>query len=302
MHFIFNDEKLDSIKTVGLVVRPESKHLLPYYYTLKSTLKKYNVPLFIAQNSAETLGVDGGIPRNELFEKSDVLIAFGGDGTLLSLARRSYHHDKPILGINAGNLGFLTDINLDEIGSFIDKIFNNEYRIDHRMVLEVKLISLTNPKENKSLIAFNDIVLSRPSVEGMITVDAYVTSKNAGMEKKHLNCYRGDGLIISTPTGSTAYNLSAGGPIIFPLTQALILTPICPHSLTERPLVLPADFEVEFKSKDETVIVVDGQDIYNLKHFDAVNIKIASRAVRMIHREERNYFDVLKQKLNWGSN
>jgi NAD+ kinase len=299
MHFIFNDEKLDSIKTVGLVVRPDSKHLLPYYHTLKSAFEKHGATLLIAQNSAETLGIEGGIPRNDMFEQSDILVAFGGDGTLLSLARRSYYHDKPILGINAGNLGFLTDVQLDEIESFVDKLFSGEYRIDHRMVLEVELHAITG---TKNLIALNDVVLSRPSIEGMINVDAYVTSQNASMEKKHLNCYRGDGLIVSTPTGSTAYNLSAGGPIIFPLTEALILTPICPHSLTERPMVLPADFDVSFESKDETIIVVDGQDIYNLKFFDSISIKIASRATRMIHREERNYFDVLKQKLNWGSN
>ena len=299
MHFIFNDEKIDSITTAGLVIRPDSKHLLPYYHVLKKALNKYGVTLFIAQNSAETLGIEGGISREEMFEKSDILIAIGGDGTLLSLSRRSYHHDKPILGINAGNLGFLTDIQLDEIESFIDKIFLGEYRIDNRMVLEVELHAATGVKK---LIALNDIVLSRPSISGMINVDAYLTSADAGMSQKHLNRYRGDGLIISTPTGSTAYNLSAGGPIVFPLTEALILTPICPHSLTERPLVLPANFEVEFKSEDETIVVVDGQDIYNLKFFDSMIIKIASRPVRMIHRVERNYFDLLRQKLNWGSN
>lgn len=299
MHFIFNNEKLDTINTVGLVIRPDSKHLLPYYYTLKAALNKHNVTLLVAQNSADIIGIEGGIPREEMFEKSDMLIAFGGDGTLLSLSRRSYYHDKPILGINAGNLGFLTDVQLDEIDAFIDKIFSGSYRIDHRMVLEVELHSSLGIKK---LIAVNDIVLSRPSIEGMINVNAYVTSTNASMHEKHLNCYRGDGLIISTPTGSTAYNLSAGGPILFPLTEAMILTPICPHSLTERPMVLPADFSVTFKSQDETIIVVDGQDIYNLKFFDFIRVKIASRPVRMIHREERNYFDVLKQKLNWGSN
>ena len=299
MHFKFNDEKLDTIKTVGLVVRPDSKHLKPYYETLKAALAKYDISLLIAHNSAKTLGLDEeGMNRNEMFEKSDILIAFGGDGTLLSLARRSYHHDKPILGIHAGNLGFLTDIQLSEIESFIDKILKGEYRIDHRMVLDVTLHAKCGDKQ---IIALNDVVLSRPSIEGMINVDAYVTSESASMQEKHLNRYRGDGLIISTPTGSTAYNLSAGGPIIFPLTEALILTPICPHSLTERPMVLPADFRVSFKSDDEIIIVVDGQDTYNLKSFDSLSIKIASRPTRMIHREERNYFDVLKQKLNWGS-
>jgi len=298
MHLINSHAKLKQIQVAGLVIRPDSPDLKPYYYILKDALAKYGVLLLVAKNSAQQLGVEG-IQREEMFEKSDLLISIGGDGTLLSLSRRSYHYHKPILGINAGNLGFLTDIKLYEIESFIDKLFKDEYRIDNRMVLEVEL---TSKEEHKSIIAFNDIVLSRPSIEGMVKVNTYVTSHEAHMVKKHLNTYYGDGVIISTPTGSTAYNLSAGGPIVYPLTEALIITPICPHSLTERPLVLPADFEVEFESEDETIIVVDGQDIYNLKFFDSIRIKIAKRGVQMIHRMERNYFDVLKQKLHWGSN
>ena len=298
MHLIKNDEKLTDIKTAGLVIRPKSPNLKPYYHILKKSLKKHGVTLLVEYKSAVQLGIDG-IKREEMFEKSDILICIGGDGTLLSLSRRSYKYNKPILGINAGNLGFLTDIKLFEIEEFIDKIFIGEYRIDHRMVLDV---ILTSPVGDKSLIAFNDVVLSRPSIEGMVNVNAFVTSKEAHMVKKHLNHYYGDGVIICTPTGSTAYNLSAGGPIVYPLTEALIVTPICPHSLTERPLVLPADFEIEFESEDETIIVVDGQDIYNLKFFDSICIKIAQKGIRMIHRVERNYFDVLKQKLHWGSN
>ncbi len=298
MHLIKNDEKLTDIKTAGLVIRPKSPNLKPYFQILKKSLKKHGVTLLVEYKSAVQLGIEG-IKREEMFEKSDILICIGGDGTLLSLSRRSYKYNKPILGINAGNLGFLTDIKLFEIEDFIDKIFRGEYRIDHRMVLDV---ILTSPVGNKSLIAFNDVVLSRPSIEGMVNVNAFVTSKEAHMVKKHLNHYYGDGVIICTPTGSTAYNLSAGGPIVYPLTEALIVTPICPHSLTERPLVLPADFEIEFESEDETIIVVDGQDIYNLKFFDSICIKIAQKGIRMIHRVERNYFDVLKQKLHWGSN
>jgi len=297
MHLLKSHEKITRLQTAGLVVRPDSPQLKKYYEILKNALHKHGVSLLVEAKSAEQLGVTG-IPDEEMFEKSDILISVGGDGTLLSLSRRSYHYNKPILGINAGNLGFLTDIKLDEIEEFIDKIFQGKYRIDHRMVLDVTLRSKIN---DKSLIAFNDIVLSRPSIEGMVNVDAYVSSHESHMAKKHLNRYYGDGVIVSTPTGSTAYNLSAGGPIVYPLTEAIIVTPICPHSLTERPLVLPADFEISFESEDETIIVVDGQDIYNLKFFDAICIKIASKGVRMIHRMERNYFDVLKQKLHWGS-
>jgi len=297
MHLLESHEKLTHFQTAGLVMRPRSHGLKKYYEILKNALHKHGVSLIIETQSAKQLGITG-IPDEEMFEKSDILISVGGDGTLLSLSRRSYRYNKPILGINAGNLGFLTDVKLDEIEEFIDKIFQGKYRIDHRMVLDVTLISKIS---NKSLIAFNDIVLSRPSIEGMVNVDAYITSQKSRMTKKHLNRYYGDGVIVSTPTGSTAYNLSAGGPIVYPLTEAIIVTPICPHSLTERPLVLPADFEISFESEDETIIVVDGQDIYNLKFFDAICIKIASKGVRMIHRMERNYFDVLKQKLHWGS-
>ncbi len=297
MHLIKSHEKIEKLEVAGLVVRPNSPELKHYYEILKAALQKYGVTLLLAEASARLFDEEG-IPLEEMFEKSDILISIGGDGTLLSLSRKSYRYNKPILGINAGNLGFLTDVKLSEIEEFIDKIFQNEYRIDHRMVLEVSLLS---PVENKSLIAFNDVVLSRPSIEGMVNVDAYVTSREAHMIKKHLNRYYGDGVIISTPTGSTAYNLSAGGPIVYPLTEALIVTPICPHSLTERPLVLPADFQILFESEDETIIVVDGQDIYNLKFFDGICIKIADKGVRMIHRVERNYFDILKQKLHWGS-
>ncbi len=298
MHLLKSHEKIEHLETAGLVLRPDSPELKQYYTILKEALHKYGIALLVEEQSAAQLGIEG-IVLEEMFEKSDILISIGGDGTLLSLSRKSYYHNKPILGINAGNLGFLTDVKLDEIESFIDKIMRGEYRIDHRMVLDVILAS---PVGDKSLIAFNDVVLSRPSIEGMVNVDAYVTSHTAHMEKKHLNRYYGDGVIVSTPTGSTAYNLSAGGPILYPLTEAIIVTPICPHSLTERPIVLPADFEISFESEDETIIVVDGQDIYNLKFFDAICIKIAPKGVRMIHRLERNYFDVLKQKLHWGSN
>ena len=210
---------------------------------------------------------------------------------MISISRKSFIYDKPILGINAGKLGFLTDIRCDEMEVFIDKIFSGEYRIDTRMVLEV---TFNKEGNKKSIIAFNDIVFTRSAISGMVTIEAYI-------DGKLINNYYGDGLIVSTPTGSTAYNLSSGGPVVFPLTEALILTPICPHSLTQRPLVLPVDFEVELRSNDRTLIVVDGQDIYEMGDYDFVEIKVAQKGAKLIHRLERNYFDVLKEKLNWGS-
>jgi NAD+ kinase len=201
------------------------------------------------EKSAQILGCGQGVNFDQMCKESDFLISLGGDGTLISLCRRSLMYHKPVLGIHAGQLGFLTDIQTDEISHFIEDLFIGNYRIDTRMMLEVSLH--VNGKIEK-VVAFNDVVLSRSKISHMSNIKAYV-------DGQLFNSYYGDGLIISTPTGSTAYNLSAGGPVVFPLTEALILTPICPHSLTQRPLVLPVDFEVSFESDGDTVIVVDGK-------------------------------------------
>jgi len=172
------------------------------------------------------------------------LVSLGGDGTLLSLCRRSFAYKKPILGIYAGNLGFLTDIKSSEIEAFVEKIFTKEYRIDTRMLLEVTLHKKSFDIEEK-LVAFNDVVFSRAKIAGMTTIRAYI-------ENELFNSYHGDGLIVSTPTGSTAYNISAGGPIVYPLTEALILTPVCPHSLTQSLLFCLLILKLSLRVKTKT--------------------------------------------------
>ena len=296
MHILNDLQPIEKVECVGLVVRPNSPQLRPYYLRLKEKLNSLGIELLVSKRSADYLGCYG-VDEAELFKKSDILISIGGDGTLISLARRAYRYNKPILGINAGRLGFLTDIKLDEMEEFVEKIVKKEYRIDKRMFLEVEL----EGDDKRSLVAFNDVVLIRPSVEGMADLDAYASSKTSNMKDKHINNYYGDGLIVSTPTGSTAYNLSAGGPIVFPFTEALILTPICPHSLTQKPIVLPSDFEVSFKANSHVVVVIDGQDKFDFRDYKRVRVKISKNSINMIHRLERNYFDVIKQKLDWGS-
>ena len=284
------NEKLKQIKCVGLVIKPNDTELATHYKKIKDVLLKYNVSLIVESKSAKLLGCES-VSFKKMCQRSDFLIALGGDGTLISLCRNSFEYEKPILGVYAGNLGFLTDIKFEEIENFIDKIFIDDYRIDTRMMLEV---SLYVKGKVQKIVAFNDIVFSRPKLSGMANIEAYI-------DNEHINSYYGDGLIVSTPTGSTAYNVSAGGPVVYPLTKALILTPVCPHSLTQRPLVLPVNFEVEFKSCDsDTVIIVDGQDTYNMGDFDYVSIKIADNGAKLIHRIDRNYFEVLKEKLHWG--
>ncbi|MBD3843779.1 MAG: NAD(+)/NADH kinase, partial [Campylobacterales bacterium] len=216
----------------------------------------------------------------------------GGDGTLLSLVRKSYKFKKPVFGINAGNLGFLADISIDNVEKFIQELTSKNYRIDERMMIEGAIKSIDGTKTG--FFAFNDVVLTRSAISKMVKI-------NASIDEKWFNTYRGDGLIVSTPTGSTAYNLAAGGPVMYPLTQAFIMTPISAHSLTQRPLVVPVDFTIELSSADEKIIaVIDGQDDYELKPDDILVIKGAKRGARLIHSLDRNYFDVLREKLHWG--
>lgn len=282
------NELLKERKTAGVILKPSSPHLKEIFYKIRDSFEQKGIKISLESNSALMINEDG-ISLDELCNSVDFLISIGGDGTLLSLVRSSFKYEKPVLGINLGTLGFLTDINLEQLESFLDDFSNNIYKIDKRMMIEGSV------NLNK-FVAFNDIVISRKSISSMIKIEAKI-------DGKHFNSYYGDGVIISTPTGSTAYNLSVGGPIVYPLTEAFIITPIAPHSLTQRPLVMPADFQIEFTVSDTqgAVVIVDGQDIYEISQKESIKIKIASNKAKMIHRKERNFFDVLSEKLRWGN-
>jgi len=283
------DEKIEKIEKIGLVVRPDTHNLHKYYNQIEKKLSSHNVELILDKDSASLLDKTG-VSFDEMCQASDIIISLGGDGTLISVCRRSFKYNKPILGVNIGKLGFLVDVDIKELKTFLDKLFKNEYRIDRRMVLEV---IFSKKDKQTSAFAFNDVVFSRSMVAGMVDLAAYA-------DGIHFNNYYGDGLIVSTPTGSTAYNLSSGGPVVFPLTEALILTPLCSHSLTQRPLILPANFKVMIKSSDDVLVAIDGQDIYHLKDYESIEFKMAQKRVKLIHRVERNYFKILKEKLKWG--
>ena len=281
-------EQLSSIKTAGIILRPSSPELKDTYFKIKELFQNADIEILLEDNSAHMIDLIG-LPLDELCQRADFLISVGGDGTLLSVVRKSFKYDKPVLGINLGTLGFLTDISMHQLPNFIKDLKNNIYKIDGRMMIEGSV------NLNK-FVAFNDIVISRKSISSMIKIAAKI-------DGKHFNSYFGDGVIISTPTGSTAYNLSVGGPIVYPLTEAFIVTPVAPHSLTQRPLVMPADFEIEFKIIDNqgAVVIVDGQDIYEIEQNQSIKIKIANKKAKMLHRIQRNYFEVLNEKLRWGN-
>lgn len=284
------NEILDSIKRVGILLRPSSPELRTLYERTKKIFEAYDVEVLLDSMSAQMIGLEG-VDFDVLCQKCDALVTLGGDGTLISAVRRSHHVDIPILGIHAGKLGFLADIDPEELEDFIEDIVNGNYRIDKRLMLEAEMQTKNG---SKKLFAFNDVVITRPTISKMIHLDAFT-------ENKLFNTYYGDGLIMATPTGSTAYNLSSGGPVLYPLTPAFIMTPICPHSLTQRPVVLPGNLEISLKTHDEQAVVsIDGQEMHEFNSEDVIKIKVSSQTAKLIHRVEHNYFDVLKEKLNWG--
>jgi NAD+ kinase len=282
-------EKIE-IKKVGVVLRPSTPQLKDSFYKLREIFAKHNISVHIESISGGMIDVMG-MDFDALCQSCDILVTLGGDGTLISAVRRSFKYDIPILGIHAGRLGFLADIGMDEIEFFVQQLVDGNYRIDERSILKAKF--LQNNEEIK-MYAFNDIVFTRPSISNMIHIETLV-------DQRPFNTYYGDGVIISTPTGSTAYNLSAGGPIIFPLTNVFALTPISPHSLTQRPAVLPGEYPIEMKTTDKKgLVIVDGQDMYELEQNQSIHIQLATKKAKLIHRVEFNYFEVLKEKLGWG--
>jgi len=286
------EEKLSRITIAGMVLKPQSPQIKADYERIKGYLSAHGITVLLAERSAEMIG-EAGVDFDRMCAEADFLISLGGDGTLLSLVRRSYGTGKPVLGINAGNLGFLADIRLDEVAAFLDRFVAGDYRIDDRMMIEGYVQRAEGVKE--PFFALNDVVITSPKPSKMVQV-------NASIDGERFNSYRGDGLIISTPTGSTAYNLAAGGPVIYPLTKAFIITPVSAHSLkNQRPLVVPADFSIGLDAeKYEAIAVVDGQDEYVLGEGDMVYIMGAKVGARLIHRTERNYFAILRDKLHWG--
>ncbi|MDA7816794.1 NAD(+)/NADH kinase [Sulfurimonas sp.] len=282
------DNKL--IKTIGVVLRPSTPKLIDNYNKLKDIFNSFNIEVLLESKSADMIGLNGP-DFTTMSKKSDFLVTIGGDGTLISTVRKSFDFDIPILGVHAGNLGFLADLSMDELEGFVKDILDGNYKVDERALLEATVIK--DDKEVK-MYAFNDVVLTRTRVSNMIHVETLVDSKP-------FNTYYGDGVIVSTPTGSTAYNLSAGGPVLFPMTNVFALTPICPHSLTQKPVVLPGKFAIEMKTSEErALIIIDGQDVHELGLGESIHIKLATKTIKLLHKEDFNYAAVLKDKLGWG--
>ena len=280
-----------TIKTVGVLLRPSTPELKDKFFQIKEIFERHNIDVLIDTVSGGMIDVMGQ-EFDIMCQSADILVTLGGDGTLISAVRRAFSFNIPVLGVHAGKLGFLADFDIEELDDFIPKLRSGDYRLDRRAMLEATIHSKDG--SIKEIVAFNDIVMTRPSISKMIHLETAV-------DGRAFNTYYGDGVIVSTPTGSTAYNLSCGGPVLFPLTEVFVMTPISPHSLTQRPVVLPGDYEIDIQTPDISALaIVDGQDMYEFGAGDIIKIKLAKASAQLLHRSEFNYFEVLKEKLSWG--
>jgi NAD+ kinase len=223
----------------------------------------------------------------------ELIVVLGGDGTLLSMARAVGDLDVPILGVNVGGLGFLTATTLDEMFPAVESALAGRMTVDERMLLRARPIR--NGQALGDYVALNDVVITKSAMSRIISLAVSV-------ESQHATSYRADGLIISTPTGSTAYCLSAGGPIVFPSADAIVLTPIASHTLTNRPIVLPGAhrIEVTLKTDQDVMLTVDGQIGVNLNEHDTVQVEQAASRIRLVRFPRTDFFSVLRTKLKWG--
>lgn len=285
---------MPDIRTVGIISKPgvpEAEKVVP---ELIQWLRARGLEVRCDQATAAYSGACPGLPREQVPEGCGLVIVLGGDGTLLAAARALAGREVPLFPVNLGGLGFLTAITIDEIYPELERAFRGEHRIGRRRMLACELIR--EQAKVAEYEALNDVVLTKASIARMIDLEAHVDA--------HFVCaYKADGLIISTPTGSTAYSLSAGGPIIFPRVAALSITPICPHMLTNRPVIVPDSSVIKIINRaedDATYLTIDGQVGEPLKCGDRVVCRSSPHYLRLIRPPRSLFFDVLRQKLKWG--
>lgn len=275
------------IKRVGIVVKQNHDKALKTAHELTEWLAGRGID--------PTGGPYSETHEDQTFDPSvDLVIVLGGDGTMISTARLVGDREPMVLGINYGSLGYLTEFRIEEMVPALEMMLAGDYEVDRRVMLDARHVR--DGKEISSGRVLNDVVINKAALARIIEIEVHFNGS-------FVNAFRSDGLIVATPTGSTAYNLSAGGPIIYPSMNALVVTPICPFTLSNRPIVIPDSAEIELKLLNENegvVLTLDGQTGYTMKANDRVLICKSATAFNLVRPANRNYFDVLRNKLKWG--
>jgi NAD+ kinase len=285
---------------IGIIAKKNKPEAAAIVRNLVEWLRPRKIKVYIEGEMGKLLSpaLAGGywesIDKEEVPTGVEMIIVLGGDGTLLSVARRVWNKNIPILGVNLGGLGFLTEITLDELYPVLEKVLRDDFAINEREVLNAGVIR--SGKRIAEFIVLNDAVINKGALARIIDLETTINGE-------YLSTFRSDGLIISTPTGSTAYNLSAGGPIVYPSLHTIIITPICPHTLTIRPIIIPDDVKIRAllkSSTEEVILTLDGQQGFTLKFEDIVEVGKAEGRILLIKSPYRHYFELLREKLKWG--
>lgn len=281
------------MKKIGILSKPHPSDIQSVLTTLVDWLTDRDKEVLL-DPPLKKIGKDADYPSRALIAKeADLLIVLGGDGTMLSAARLVEHRSLPILGVNMGGLGFLTETTVDHLYDSLEKVFAGEYLLDQRLMLRVDIHH--QGKRMTEATVLNDVVITKGHLARMI-------STKVSINKTFMTNLRGDGLIIATPTGSTAYSLSASGPILDPSLEVLLINPICPHTLSHRPFLAPShvSIEVALTSHQKAMVTLDGQIGIEMNPGDSAEICASEHRAQLIRFPGRSYYDVLRNKLKWG--
>jgi NAD+ kinase len=288
------------IRRVGVVVKPHQPDALKTICRLVEWLDTHSITLVGTPDlekervEHETGCAVEAVANEELAERVDLIIVLGGDGTMIATARMVGDSEVPVLGVNYGSLGYLAEFRMEEMFPALESILEGSYQLDSRVMLAAELFR--NGEQLMHTRVLNDVVINKSALARIIEIEA-------SLNNQFVNSFRADGLIVSTPTGSTAYNLSAGGPVIYPSMNAVVITPICPFTLSNRPIVVPDDAVIELHLKtpnEEVALTLDGQVGVPLEVEDRIVIRKSRTSFKLVQPMNRNYFDVLRDKLRWG--
>jgi NAD+ kinase len=282
------------MRSVGIAAKITAPQALKSAREVAGELRRRGLTVCFDQATATALGDESPCyAKPEIGHHVELLITFGGDGTLLSVARHA-PANVPIIGVNMGTLGFLTEIRVEEFRAVLDRVLAGQFESERRVALDVILESGNGSERHFRVL--NDAVMNKSALARIVEMEVKVGGH-------FVSTFRADGLIVATPTGSTAYNLSAGGPIIYPTMGAVVITPICPHMLSNRPIVLPDDQTIEIAlttTGQKVYLTLDGQEGFPLAENDRVCVRKSEQTVQLVQSPDKNYFDVLRSKLKWG--
>ncbi len=282
---------------IGIIINSEKRTYVETINQIVGRLVRNNVKVLIPAGVAQLEGLQVEMPDMERFlQESDYIISLGGDGTFLKAARHSYEKNIPVLGINLGNVGFLTEVEKEEIDPAIEQFLSGGFTIEDRTMLEARIFR--NGEIISTDCALNEIVISRAALSHILHIKTYI-------DGTYVDTFPGDGLIISSPTGSTGYSLSAGGPIVEPDADLMIITPICPHILYSRSIVVSCQKTVKALIDEDyrhiAMVVADGQDGYDIRGGDYIQVTISDRKIRFVRLQSHNFFNIFRRKIYYGN-